>query len=210
LKKIYIGTPTYSERIHHLQVQSLISSINSIASNGDKINYVTVPHTTIDVSRNLIVAKFLYTNFDYLVFIDDDIVFNPKDLINLISFPETYKVISGVYSRRGNNDNAHRFTHILKEESNRDVAEALYTGGGFLRIHKSVFSSLKEKSIPFKHPSVSDEEMKHLRAYFNPHFNANDSYVSEDVDFCNKCHEEGIKVFVDQSIRVGHSYEVIG
>lgn len=209
MAKIYIGTPTGEGKINHLQTQSLIAGVHGLISKfGHKVNYITVPQNSVSVARNLITSKFLYSDFDYVIFIDDDVVFNPQDLFKLANYPEEYKVISGAYVRRSNGI-SDDFTHTLMDgEKDKTVAKALYTGGGFLRIAKSVFKDLEKDTRSFRHPSVQKQENQYLKTYFDARFE-DSQFISEDVDFCNKCHNNNIDTYVDQSIRVGHSFEII-
>lgn len=206
--KIYIGTPTRYGDIHHLQTQALIQGVHALIENGNKVNYISVPHIITDVARNVVVAKFLASGFDYLIFLDNDVIFNPKDLFKLVNFPSSYKVISGIYARKGSSGNDGNFSHILEEETNKSIAKAKFTGGGFLRIHKSVFQKIDDEAESFRHPAVLDDEMEYLKTYFDSHFE-NNQFISEDVDFCNKCHNKGIDIYVDQNLRVGHSFHTI-
>lgn len=215
-KKVYIATPTFYERIHHLQVQTLIVGMNHLIQNGYQMHYISVPHMKLTLARNIAVAKFLSQGGDYIIFIDDDMVPSPQNLIQLVKYSSKFPVISGIYKRRGSQDNMdsrYQYTHMPEDEDDgSDVQKVRYVGGGIVRIHRSVFEEIEKNEengiFSFPHPSVSVEEYPYLKTYFNTHFDEKKGLVGEDVDFSQKCLRSGIDLYIDKTIDVGHAMEI--
>jgi len=145
-------------------------------------------------------------DYSHLMWIDNDIIFSPKDLQKLLNHDKD--IVSGIYMMQGNRNFAtvekwdeeffkkNGYFEFWTEDSikNREgLISVDYTGFGFMLIKKGVFESLK---YPW------------FRPIFHKIGNCAD-FSSEDVSFCKLIKELDYDILVDPTIRVGHEKSVI-
>ena|SRR3990167_8343224 len=164
----------------------------------------------IERARNRAASYFLLEcKEDVLLFIDDDVVFEPKDAIKLIdNVMNGADICSGVYIQKGVLGKTWVQFDGQEIEFSKTSAmvevEAVPTG--FLAIKRKVLEKLSG-TLPLCHP-------KTLKFYpfFTPLYTKkSDTWVhlGEDYAFCYRARESGFKVFLDPSLLLGHKGEYI-
>jgi hypothetical protein len=145
-------------------------------------------------------------NYTHLMWIDNDIIFTPQQFQRLLDYDK--EIVSGVYMMANRihfatvkewdeevfKKNGH--FNFLKEEDLKNktgLIEVAYTGLGFMLIKKGVFESL---NYPWFEP------------LFHTIGNTRD-FSSEDVSFCMKVKEKGLKIYIDPQLRVGHEKKMV-
>lgn len=149
-------------------------------------------------------------DYDYLFWVDSDVLFSPDDVRRLLSHEKD--IVSGCYIMSDNNhypivldmDNEYFLKHGHYEFLDRSSLAALqgrltpvaYVGFGFICIKKGVFEKL---GYPFFRPN---------RLTFGTENRPEDEqiveYASEDVSWCMNVRELGFDVWVDPTVLVGH------
>jgi len=147
----------------------------------------------LERARNIAVKNFLLTKYDYLFFLDTDIILTKSTIINLIA--DDKEVIGGVYIHKFPNQpcalsydgkwKLRKYMDLLRS-SKDGLVEVDGTGAGCLLIHKSVFEKVKY-----------------------PYFKFTDEGGSEDLYFCEKVKKKGIKIFMDIRVNVIHAKLVL-
>jgi len=145
-------------------------------------------------------------DYDYLMWIDSDVIFNPNDFFKLLQ--RNVNIVAGIYKTK---DNIHYpvapkwdedffakngFFPFITDEDIKGKTELMsveYTGFGFILCKRGVFESLK---YPWFEPIFYDIGAIH-------------DFCSEDVGFCKKVLQEGFKIYIDPTIRVGHEKTMI-
>lgn len=146
-------------------------------------------------------------DYDYLMWIDSDIVYSPKQVIQLISHKKD--VVSGLYLMEGGKqfatvehcDNkwfkkngSYKFLTPQDIENKDNLIQVDYTGFGFLLIKKGVFESLE---YPWFKPTIMDIGDNII------------DMASEDASFCFKIREKGYNIYIDPTVKVGHEKKII-
>ena len=148
-------------------------------------------------------------SYDYIMWIDSDIIFNVEQLKKLIESGKD--IVSGLYKM---SDNKHYATvkdmddeffkkngyyPFLKEEDikGKELMEVDYTGFGWMLIKKGVFESL---DYPWFRPLWTKFEMKDKII---------EDFSSEDVGFCKLIREKGYKIYVHPEVIVGHEKKFV-
>lgn len=157
----------------------------------------------IDRLRSVAATNFLNHDWaDYMIFLDDDIVFNPKHLEKLHNDMQAgYRLIGGLYPTRTGEQLASfgmkQFGAITLDQT---IQEIRWLATGFMGIHKSLLKDMVEKlELPLLHKGQWCE----CYPFFT--FNTDGKMlVSEDWDFCNKAVKLGEKVWADTNITLGH------
>jgi hypothetical protein len=135
--------------------------------------------------------------YDWIVWIDSDSVWTPKDLEKLISNPE-HKIVTGFYIQHNNKiyaqavegkeKNTMNWMPRNEVDVNGERIELLATGMGFMGVQKGVFESL---TFPWFKPLVfSDSERE--------------TFLSEDTGFCHRVKQLGYTIWGDPTIQIGH------
>lgn len=158
-------------------------------------------------------------DYDYIMWIDSDIIFNPNDFYRLLSISETYKndvnILSGLYLMEGGQQFATvvewdidhfkkygSFSFMTKNEKDKynkkELLSVSYTGFGFMLIRKGVFEKI---GYPWFRPLW--EEVDLLNGIIAKDF------TSEDVGFCKMAQKKGFNIFVDLNIVVNHEKTIL-
>lgn len=151
---------------------------------------------------------------EYLLFIDDDMVFDPGAVKRIIEIYEELKpqfpvfMVGGLCFRR---QSPYQPTLYVREEPDRgaynfierwddDVVEVDATGCAFLLIPKNVFETIAETKMPPYEARMAANTL--------PEFFRWDRSLSEDLQFCQDAKAKGVRIFVDTRIEIGHIAEV--
>ncbi len=173
----------------------------------------------IDLARSLLVAKAYSENpgLECVVFIDHDIIFEPRDVEKLVDellARDDIDVLGAGYSMRqpgGKMIGSILPDATLGTDPTEDSAgipffqapgarpfPALYTGFGFTAIKTKVFQALNETC-----PEMKCGWTMKVRPYFALCLDDN-IYRGEDVSFCHRARKAGQRVWLDTRIRILH------
>lgn len=145
--------------------------------------------------------------YDYIMFIDSDIVFKPEDFAKLLNM--NVNIASGCYLMDGgteycivenlNNtyflDNGHyEFISLDGLRCKTDNFLVDYCGMGFMLIKYNVIEKL---TYPWFSPKTIQ---------FNDNIT---EFASEDVSFCLSLKDKGFSISVNPSVKVGHEKKMI-
>ena len=146
-------------------------------------------------------------DYDYIMFIDSDIIFTPDDIKALLDMDKD--IACGAYLMNGgshyaiveqfNNDyflQNGSFQFLSREDLNEktDTFKVEYCGMGFMLIKKNII-----------------EQLEYPWFYANK-FVFNDTieeFTSEDVSFCMSLNKKGFNIVINPKIRVGHEKSIV-
>lgn len=149
-------------------------------------------------------------DYDYMLWLDSDIIFSPQHFINLIQMKKD--IASGLYLMDNKSRNPEEFATVVdwNEEffkqngyfrflqktdiiNKTEPFTADYTGFGFILIKKGVFENLE---YPWFKPIF---------------FNIGNAYdfCMEDVGFCLSAKEKGYKVWIHPQTIVSHEKKIL-
>ena len=167
----------------------------------------------IDRARNKIVAKFLATKYNWLLFIDSDIVFPAAAVARLWQHGMIgHKVVTAPYALKGvvpqfaiNGLNGAKVDE-------RGLIEVVHAGTGFMLIHRSVFDKMREAGLADEYNLGSNDPdvhtLKSSRAYFKSGVRevmpGNPIWLSEDYMLCHEWRNLGGKVHTDTKVALSH------
>jgi hypothetical protein len=181
-KKIAIGIPT-NRHVRPLTVFSLLELVAQ--SPGFTFNFIVETEgITVEDNRNQVVEKAIANKDDYLLFIDDDMIFPPDTLERLLAHGE--KLVGTMSYSRHERMPTVKLKGIQKALIPKKFFECSSVGTGVLLIDMSLF---EEISAPwFIMARYANGKVK----------------LGEDVNFCEKAKAAGEKVWCDPSITIGH------
>ena len=144
------------------------------------------------------------TDYDYLMWIDSDMVFEPEDFFKLIDHDKD--VVSGIYKMSDNVNYATvetmdeeffeqwmHYPFLNQKTIDRKKGKLFtcdYTGMGWMLCKYGVFEKMK---YPYFYPRKQEW----------PQYNW-EEFVWDDVEFCLRAKEAGFDVWVDPNLRIGH------
>lgn len=192
--RVLVGIPieraiSYAEKVFHRFL--------AIASQGSA--FLEVPYGRIDLVRNLMVQRFLSSDFTHLLMLDVDHE-HPVDIIQrfakwAVLRPDA-QVISGLnFRRKAPYDpvagwfNGDKKRHIMYEWEH-GLVPVDEVGGASLFVHRDVFLKIDPPWFFNIYDKVWEND-----------------WPGEDIGFCRKCRELDIPIHVDTDISSPHCTE---
>lgn len=186
-----------------IELPTMICLLETVKSSKHNISYYfRIGDGLISRSRNELGRMLLQQGkkYDYLMFIDDDILWNPKDrpIDRLIA--RNKDIICGIYTVRDDTLRPAIRTKQMQQLAEKGkyknqkvvlpkkVFEIEYGTSGFMLIKRECLKAVYQFS---SHP-------------FTPALDKNKEYLSEDYAFCWRAKKLGYKVYADPTIKLGH------
>ena len=186
--KILLGMPS----VGMIPSQTVISLLTTVKK--DVVEPMIVTGSLVYDSRDNIARFAVENNYDYVLYVDSDMVFNSGDLERLLR--HNVGICSGLYVKRdGSNENViyskvitrrrwpFRQPKLIEDKGTSGFASVSACGFGFCLIKTSVLKCM----------------FKYYKSLFEPF-----KGVGEDAAFCIRARRIGFKTFVDRDVKLGH------
>lgn len=201
-KKILIAVPvlslTYPEN-----TTAIMRAMDQLKKEGYVVDVLYHMHESlISRGRCIIAHKFLQTDYDYLMCIDSDIVFNNDAISQLIA--HDVLVVGANY--RHKTEIAERWAGIAENRFS-NLCKAKYLPTGFMLLKREAFTQLiefKEKNPTFNMDYFNSSEFKHVWGFYIPYIDKDQVYLSEDWAFTKRLIDAGVVPYMDNLISLGH------
>lgn len=168
----------------------------------------------IDRSRSIVATKFMENaNYDLLFFIDDDILFDPRDVMKIsrLCHEQNLGIVGGAYVKKAMQNTNYAIKTFEGYEytfgQGGACEEVEHVSTGFMCIQKRVFKEMIEKlpdEIPYCEHGGFD-----FYPFFQPYpkklENGKHIYLSEDWSLTDRWKRLGGKVYCDMSVRLKHA-----
>lgn len=177
-------------------VTSLIGAMEVLKGHGVGVGLRIEIGGYVSMNRNRLVRHALENNFTHIMFIDNDMVFQPSAIQRLLDADKD--IVGANYNARGVPGKPVVMTIKLTDPALEpqpgqvktvEISAQLFTtfslGTGFLLIKTDVFKKMDS-------PWFVDGEDK------------NGECFTEDVEFCRKAHLAGYDVWCSPTIKMGH------
>lgn len=206
-RRVLIATPTYDGKIDVWYATSLMQTLKIISENNLPIEIYPLwlsYDVLIQRARNDCVALALEAECDDIIFIDSDIEWDPKWILQLLLHP--VDVVGGVYKRKSDSETVFVVKSITDqddywpEDPDLGLIEVSAIGTGFLRLSKKAMQYLWDNSESYveKFP-----EIKQRRMIFNLEV-IDGALMGEDVGLCYKLKKGGFKIYADPNMTCTH------
>lgn len=173
---ITLGVPSAG----HPKIE-FVNSLMQLVSSGLISECLIMPRLPVQQARTQI-ARNLQT--DYLLFIDDDMVFTPEDVQKLIRADKD--IVSGLCLKRTDKE---RQPVVYAQESDRYV----------LRDAPNELEQVDATTLAFT--LIKSKVFQHISTEFRF------TDVGEDLDFMRRASDKGFKIWVEPEARIGHVME---
>ncbi len=204
-KHVYIAIPCYSGRVDLGTMSCLLDEVFALNAAGVRVTLQDERgNSMIAHSRDMICSKFLASEATDLMFIDDDVTWEPGSMLKLLNYP--VDVVAGIYPLRVDPikfpvrymDKA----ELKGDEENPALLEVEGVPAGFVRISRHCLEQMVLK-YPEKRFADRHAPKGYAWALFD-NIHEGDVYFGEDYSFCRRWRQIGGKVFVDPEIEMGH------
>jgi len=201
MKDVFLAIPSYGGKPIYQCIRAADASV-LLKDNPAKVVQLYVGDSLVTRCRNELVRLFLNSDCKYLLFIDDDLEFDPRHIARLRS--HNLPIVGGLYFKKN-------LLHapVLNRPGqafDNGLLEVGEIGTGFLMIRRDVFGAMKEY-FDIEYTGAGDQEQGARWDFFpvgrkDPSPKA--QYLSEDYYFCQRAGEIGYKVYVDQKVVINH------
>jgi len=229
---VFVATPMYGGMCAGFYTQSILQLTKVCADHGVQLSFSFMfNESLITRARNSLAQTFLKTECTHLMFIDSDILFDPRDIVTMLQADKD--IICGIYPKKEINWNSVRqamdngvandqlkfhtgsFVVNLVDYAGEvtvpiDQPVEIFNGGtGFMMIKREVFDELRPH-VPSYSNDVMDlngsmKQGEPISEYFatsiEPETNR---LLSEDYHFCREWRLIGGKVFAAPWVRLAH------
>jgi glycosyltransferase involved in cell wall biosynthesis len=206
---IHIAMPCYDT----VKIQTMISMIKlvkELTMAGLKFEINTMKSPYVAYARNILTARFLQRDEDYLLFIDADLEFEPECILKMLILDKD--IICTPYRAKTNNPDAIQYTVSIEDPQNVKILQGglveIQNGpAGMMLIKRKVFEKLI-KDYPEKEIKVHPNENtfpKDMRIWNWWDCNFKDGvWKGEDIFFCDLVREAGFKVYANITSSLVH------
>jgi len=206
-RKLMIAIPAYDGRLN-IKTAIALAQLTPQTNKFGVMLYIS--HISgcslITKARNALVADFLDTDADTLLFIDSDVIVTPESVLRLLAVSLGKDITAGVYPRRGADRKFFMDLHLDKDTNSlvfddNGLLQIERIGTGFMMIQRHVLETMVKNHPEWRY--VNDTKNRDEHAIFD--FGIYDGkYYGEDYLFCDRARADGFTVFLDPTISLPH------
>tara|TARA_Y100001938_G_scaffold130017_1_gene185574 strand:+ start:63 stop:764 length:702 start_codon:yes stop_codon:yes gene_type:complete len=193
---ICISLPAY-DQMHVATCLSLLKLFDKFTKAKIKTTINTFKCPYIGYGRNVLAALFLQSGFDYQLFVDADVEFEPEVIGRMIISEKDF--ICCPY-RKKTQDQSIKYSVNFEDYQNINIDNKGVTvikrgPAGLTLIHRKVYEQLmaKHPNLHIKNYSaISKDAAKYLYNFWETEFK-DGIWIGEDVKFCDLAREAGFK-----------------
>ena len=196
IPSVCVSLPAY-DQMHVATCLSLLKLFDKFTKAKIKTTINTFKCPYIGYGRNVLAALFLQSGFDYQLFVDADVEFEPEVIGRMIISEKDF--ICCPY-RKKTQDNSVKYSVNFEDHKNvnidnKGVTEIKRGPAGLTLIHRKVYEQLiaKHPELHIKNYSaISPDAAKYLYNFWETEFK-DGIWIGEDVKFCDLAREAGFK-----------------
>jgi len=198
---VLIGMPTAPKTGVPIQtVLSLVGTVEHLTRAKIDFGMCSEVSGTVQMGRDAIVADFLETDKQKLLWIDSDMVWTPKDVFRLLALSTKFDVIACTYPAKVDKPSF----YVNYEPGQYDVNKygllpVKGVGLGFTIVDRKVMQQLSDS----KPPLFDELSQRNLKAIFDFDVH-NGKRRSEDMKFFDDLRALGHTVWMDTLTNLGH------
>ena len=207
--KIYIAMACY-DSVKINTMLSVTRLVKEFTKAGLEWQIETVKSPYVSKAWNALTALFLRSKYDYLLFIDADVEFNPEAVIRMLVTKKD--IILTPYRVKFPQDvNIAKYSVSFPDDKNvsilpGDLVEISEGPAGLMLIHRKVFEFLMDSCprLKIKHP-LQKESDPYLYNFWDTTFDMdNGLWRGEDISFCRLARDYGFKIYANIKSRTTH------
>ena len=210
-RSVMIATPVARDPTIQYTV-SMLKTANLLTNYGIRhCAEFIVGSSNLPRARNGLAAKFLASDYDVLLMIDDDMGWDAGSVIRLLASEQTFIAAAGrKKSRLPNSDPSVWCAQFIPDAPIRldemGAIEVARVGGAFVALDRSVLTKLAAAHPDWKREGHEDMNAAQRACYHQFfQFTTDDAEIGEDYLFCDRWRAIGGEVWVDPSIELKHA-----
>lgn len=159
MRKILIATPTYTGEVNMKYTCALLNTFRICVEHGIEVHLgYTSGDALVQKSRNYLLTYALNNGYDDLIFIDDDIEWDPVWILKMLEYP--VDVVGGVYRKKFDEEvYAVRLVEPIQGDSRTGLMKVEGLATGFLRLSRRAFTALWTSSESYINGMLPNERM---------------------------------------------------
>ena len=206
---VYIAMPCY-DSVKISTMLSVIKLVQQLGKSGIEIGINTMKSPLIHQARNYLTSVFLTTKYQYLLFIDSDVEFEPEAVAKMLVAKKD--IVCTPYRVKAEQLDKDIYTVEFKNPNNI----TLLPGGlveieagptGLMLIDRKVFEKIMKKYpyLKIKNKATPTADKSHEFYYNFFDFGFKDGYaMGEDISFCRLARGSGFKIYANTESRTKH------
>ena len=206
---LYIAMPCY-DSVKINTMLSVIKLVQQLSKSGINLGINTMKSPLIHQGRNYLTSIFLTTPYQYLLFIDSDVEFEPEAVAKMLIAKK--EIICTPYRVKAPQLDKHIYTVEFKNPKNIPILPGglveLEAGPtGLMLIDRKVFEKIikNHPELKIKNPAIPNAGKSHEFYYNFIDFGFKDGFaMGEDVSFCKLARKNDIKIFANTESRTSH------
>ena len=196
---IIFCTPAYGGQVFAPHMESCLSLCANLSEHGVPFDWmIRWNESLVHRARMGMTKEFLESDFSHMMWLDADIDFTPDDVISLWNMDADIAV--GVYRMKTEYSMFAAWVDgelIDDLDQFQEPIEVDYAGTGFMLIKRECLEALARK-VPHY-----ENEVEEIPALYQTPIR-HGTLLSEDYFFCELARDNGYKVMMDPSVRLGH------
>ena len=199
IPSVCVSLPAY-DQMHVDTCLSLLKLFDKFTQAKIKTTVNTFKCPYIGYGRNVLAALFLESGFDYQLFVDADMEFEP-DVVGRMIIAQKDAIC--VPYRKKTQDQVLKFSIEFNDPTNIEVDEKgiveLKAGpAGLTLIHRRVYEKLMKDNPHLKIKQkeiISEKANSYFYNFWDTSFGKDGTWWGEDVNFCNLIRKSGFKFY---------------
>ena len=212
---IFIAMPCY-DSVKINTMLSVIKLVQQLGKSGIEVGIHTMKSPLIHQARNYLTSVFLTTEYQYLIFIDSDVEFDPESVLKMLIAKKN--IVCTPYRVKSQDTTQHTYTVEFKDPKNililaGGLVEIEAGPTGLMLIDRKVFEKIIKNRPDLKiknrvNPGIKEEEKSHSFYHLFFDFAFEDGYtIGEDLSFCKLARKEGFKLYANIDSMTAHRGE---
>lgn len=206
---VYIAMPCY-DSVKINTMLSVIKLVEQFRLSGVKMGINTMKSPLIHQARNYLTSVFLTTEYQYLLFIDSDVEFEPDAVFRMLIAKKD--IICTPYRVKAEQLDKHIYTVEFKDPKNIPILPGglveLEAGPtGLMLIDRKVFEKIiknhPDLKIKNKATPTADKSLEFYYNFFDFGFD-NHYATGEDISFCKLAKENDFKIYANTESTTKH------
>ena len=206
---LYIAMPCYDM----VKIQTMISMVKLIAQLTKaqiKMEVNTMKSPYIAYARNILTARFLQSDYDYLLFVDSDVEFEPECPLRMLVAQRD--IVCTPYRIKTNDPSVTKYTTTVKDTQNVTILpggliEILQGPAGMMMIHRRVFEKLMKERPDLEiqthqHKDLFPKDLK-IFSFWDCTFK-DGMWTGDDIAFCNLARSVDFKLHANIESSLTH------
>ena len=206
---LFIAMPCY-DSVKVNSMLSIFKLIQQLGKSGIQVGIHTMRSPLIHQARNYLTSVFLTTEYQYMLFIDSDVEFEPEAVMRMMVAKKN--IVCTPYRAKAEDTSKNIYTVEFKDPKNILVlAEGLVEieagPTGLMLIDRKVFEKIikNRPDLKIKNKVKPDSDKTHKFYYNFFNFGFIDGYaMGEDVSFCKLARENDFKLYANIESPTAH------